>query len=357
MIYFSEKSSLFSTKAVDNMKKISVVIPAYGVEKYIETTVQSVLSQTYKNWELLIIDDGSPDRTVEVCKKFTDSRIKIISQTNRGLAGARNTGIRHAQGDYVAFLDGDDVWLPEKLEKHLEHLENSPDVGVSFSPSGFIDEEGKQRGTYLKPKLKDITPQSLLKDNSIGNGSAAVVRQEVLKAIKFQDNLYGVVEDFYFDDHLRQAEDLDCWLRISIQTEWKIEGIPEVLTLYRVNSVGLSANLLKQLEAIENVIEKTRSYAPQLMIQWEGRSRAYHLRYLARSAVRFQDSSMAVQLINRALISDWHILLEEPKRTIMTLMAAYLLWLLPQPMYSKIRTFILKMKGTETAQKTPLCRI
>src|SRR4028119_483182 len=105
------------------MKKVSVIIPVYKVEKYVAATVQSVLQQTYKNFELLLIDDGSPDRSVEICQQFTDPRIKIISQTNRGLAGARNTGIRHAQGDYIALLDGDDMWLPNKLEKHIEHLE------------------------------------------------------------------------------------------------------------------------------------------------------------------------------------------------------------------------------------------
>src|ERR671932_2783531 len=167
--------AFLAQEGVAHMKKVSVIIPAYQVENYIGAAIQSVVEQTYDNWELLIIDDGSPDRSVEVCRQFTDPRIKIISQENRGLAGARNTGIRNAQGEYLAFLDGDDVWFSEKLEKHVEHLENSPAVGVSFSPSGFIDEAGNAKGTYLKPKLREISPASLLRDNSIGNGSAAVV--------------------------------------------------------------------------------------------------------------------------------------------------------------------------------------
>ncbi|OUL33346.1 glucosyl transferase [Nostoc sp. T09] len=333
------------------MKKVSVIIPVYGVEKYIAATVQSVLDQTYKNFELLIIDDASPDRSIEICQQFTDSRIKIIHQANRGLAGARNTGIRHAQGEYLAFLDADDLWLPEKLEQHISHLENSPAVGVSFSRSAFIDETGKSLGTYQMPKLKEITTPYLLCRNPVGNGSAAVIRTEVFEAIKFQDNLHGTIEDFYFDEHFRRTEDLECWIRISIKTDWQIEGIPEALTLYRVNSDGLSANLLQQLDSWEKVIEKTRSYAPGIVTQSEKLARAYQLQYLARNAVRLQAGAMAVKLINQALVSNWRILLEIPRPTILTLVAAYFLWLLPQSLYSSIETVALKSTGASQKRR------
>ncbi|MFN6528100.1 glycosyltransferase family 2 protein [Nostoc sp. ChiSLP03a] len=322
------------------MKKVSVIIPVYGVEKYIAATVQSVLEQTYTNFELLIIDDASLDRSINICQQFTDPRIKIIRQSNRGVSGARNTGIRHAQGEYLAFLDGDDLWLPEKLEKQIAHLENSPAVGVSFSRSAFIDEAGQALGTYQMPKLKEITPSYLLSCNPIGNGSAAVMRREVLEAIKFQDNLYGTNEDCYFDERLLQSEDNEFWIRISIKSNWQIEGIPEPLTLYRVNSKGLSANMLKQLDFWEKLIEKTRSYAPEIFTQGETLARAYQLQYLARNAVRLREGSMAVKLINRALIADWHILIENPKSTILTLVAAYLLLLLPQNVYNKFEALV-----------------
>ncbi|MGV0102474.1 Glucosyl transferase [Nostoc sp. DSM 114160] len=322
------------------MKKVSVIIPVYGVDKYIAATVQSVLEQTYTNFELLIIDDASLDRSINICQQFTDPRIKIIRQSNRGVSGARNTGIRHAQGEYLAFLDGDDLWLPEKLEKQIAHLENSPAVGVSFSRSAFIDEAGQALGTYQMPKLKEITPSYLLSCNPIGNGSAAVMRREVLEAIKFQDNVYGTNEDCYFDERLLQSEDNEFWIRISIKSNWQIEGIPEPLTLYRVNSKGLSANMLKQLDFWEKLIEKTRSYAPEIFTQGATLARAYQLQYLARNAVRLREGSMAVKLINRALIADWHILLENPKSTILTLVAAYLLLLLPQNVYNKFETLV-----------------
>ncbi len=334
------------------MKTVSIIIPVYGVEKYIATAVQSVIKQTYENFELLIIDDDSPDKSLTICRQLSDSRIKIIHQTNRGLAGARNTGIRHAKGDYLAFLDGDDLWLPQKLERHIEHLEKFPDVGISFSRSALIDEAGNFMGAYLMPKLTNITISDLFRESPIGNGSAAVVRREVFDTIKYQDNLYGSTEDYYFDENFRRAEDIECWLRIAIQTDWKIEGIPEALTLYRINTQGLSANLLKQFESLEQMIEKTRSYAPTLTSRWENISRAYQLRYLARSAVRLKVGSDAVTLIHRSLSNHWRILLEQPRRTILTLIAAYMLWLLPKSLYAQIELLVSKLLNN--VKKQPL---
>ncbi|AOY78534.1 glycosyltransferase family 2 protein [Moorena producens JHB] len=334
------------------MKTVSIIIPVYGVEKYIASAVQSVINQTYQNFEMLIIDDESPDQSVNICRQLSDTRIKIIHQNNRGLAGARNTGIRHAKGDYLAFLDGDDLWLPQKLERHIEHLEKFPDIGISFSRSALIDEAGNFIGAYLMPKLSNITISDLFQESPIGNGSAAVVRREVFDTIKYQDNLYGPTEDYYFDENFRRAEDLECWLRIGIQTDWKIEGIPEALTLYRINTQGLSANLFKQLESLEQMIEKTRSYAPTVTSQWENISRAYHLRYLARSAVRLKVSSDAVTFIHRSLSNHWRILLEQPRRTILTLIAAYMLWLLPKSLYAQIELLFSKL--LKKVKKQPL---
>ncbi|MCJ8281142.1 MAG: glycosyltransferase, partial [Rivularia sp. ALOHA_DT_140] len=134
------------------MKKVSVIIPVYNAQQYVGATIESVLSQSYENLEILIIDDGSPDESVKVCQQFKDPRIKIIRQANRGLPGARNTGIRNASGDYVAFLDAADIWLQEKLEKHVNHLNDSPTVGISFCYSAFINQHGNSTGLYQKPR-------------------------------------------------------------------------------------------------------------------------------------------------------------------------------------------------------------
>ncbi|MBD2103239.1 glycosyltransferase family 2 protein [Leptolyngbya sp. FACHB-261] len=328
------------------MPKVAVIIPVHCVEKYIAATVQSVLKQTFSDFELLIVDDQCPQRSVEICQQFSDPRIKVIHQRNRGLAGARNTGIRQAQGEYLAFLDGDDLWLPEKLAKHVEHLERSPEVGVSFSRSALINEAGEALGTYLMPQLQNITAASLFRVNPIGNGSAAVLRRQTLEAIRFQANLYGTPEDFYFDEQFRRAEDIECWLRIASLTDWQIEGLPEALTLYRVNSGGLSANLEQQLAAWQQVVEKVQSYAPDLAEQWGKLGTAYRLRYLARSAVRLQAGPMAVQFLHRSLRLDPRILWQEPRRTLRILAAAYLLWLLPQSLYNQLENSAAKIAST-----------
>lgn len=331
------------------MNKVSIIIPVYKAEKFIADTLQSALDQTYKNIEILIIDDGSPDRSIEICQQFTDPRIRIIRQQNRGLPGARNTGIRHAQGEYITLLDADDLWLPEKLEKHVKHLDNSPNVGVSFSRSAFIDDNGQPLGIYQMPQMKGITSAIVLCRNPISNGSAAVIKREVFEAIKFQDNLYGTVEDFYFDERSRHTNadstDVECWFRMSVKSKLQIEGIPEALTLYRVNSGGLSANLLKQLDSWELMLKRARLYAKELVDQWETLARAYQLRYLARRAVSLQDGSMAVKLVNKALATNWRIILTEPRRTLLTLAAAYMILLLPQSLYSQIETVAFKRTG------------
>lgn len=331
------------------MNKVSIVIPVYSAEKYVYAAVQSALQQTYQNIEILIVDDGSLDKSLEICQQFTDSRIKIIRQKNRGLPGARNTGIRHARGEYIGFLDADDIWLPEKVEKHVKHLNNSRDVGVSFSYSAFINEDGEPLGTYQRPKFRDITPSYLLCRNPIGNGSAGIIRREAFAAIRFQDNLHGTMEDFYFDERLRHsnadATDFDCWLRIAIQAGWKIEGIPQVLTLYRVNSQSLSANMLKQLDAIEKVLEKTRSYAPEIVDCWGSRAKAVYQRHIARRAITQKSRDLAIKMSHQATATDWRILIEEPQRTYSTLAAAYLLQLLPHSIYNQIESFAFKIAG------------
>jgi glycosyltransferase involved in cell wall biosynthesis len=305
--------------------KASVIIPVYKTEKYVKAAVASVLNQTYENFEIIVVDDGSPDDSLKLVRQFDDPRIRIIEQENRGLAGARNTGIRHAVGEYIAFLDSDDVWVPEKLAKHVKHLETCPSVGVSFSPSALIDERGNALGTFLKPKLKDITLNDLLRCNVVGNGSAALVRKTVLNDVSFQNIVCGETESSFFYEKLRRNEDYELWLRIAIKTSWIIEGIVEPLTLYRVNPNGLSSSFLKQLEAWEQVLAYVCGYAPDVMAQQGKLAMAYHLRYLARTAIRLQRGLEASSFINMALSTYWLILLEEPLRTLSIFFAAYTL--------------------------------
>ena len=316
------------------MIKVSVVMPVYNVERYIEQAVQSVFAQSFHDFELLIIDDCSPDQSIDICRSFHDSRMQIIvHRENRGLAGARNTAIRHAAGEYLAFLDSDDAWHPHKLERHVAHLDQNPQVGISFSRSQFMTPTGELTKYYQMPKLTGIDSAHCLCRNPVGNGSAPVIRRAALQAICYQDGRYGEMENRYFDEDLRQSEDIECWIRILLSSDLRMEGIPEALTYYRLNTGGLSAQLHRQLASWESMLEKTRKRAPALVAAWERPARAYQLRYLGRQAIRLKDGKAAVHFVNQALATHWSILGTEPGRTLSTLAAAYLLRVLPTSMY------------------------
>ncbi len=346
-----------NNKKNNNTPKVSVVMPIYGVERFVAEAVDSVLSQTFSDFEFLIVDDVSPDKSREICEAYTDERIQIIvHEKNRGLAGARNTGIRHARGEYIALLDSDDKWTMDKLEKHVAHLDSSAKVGVSFSRSVFMNEDGDLMNTYQMPKLTGITADHLLCRNPIGNGSAPVIRREVFKDIAFQDNLYGETEDYFFDDKFRQSEDIECWIRIASLTSWEIEGLSEALTVYRLNSGSLSANVPKQLATWEAVIEKASIHSPELVNRSGGLARAYQLRYLSRQAIRLQDGKMALGLVCQALKQSPSILWREPSRTLMTVGAALLQRVTPKAVYRSLEPVAIKVLGSTQRIRIALAR-
>ncbi len=328
------------------MPRISVIMPVYNVEQFVGATIESVLAQTFDDFELLIVDDRGPDGSMAVCARYDDPRIRFLrNPQNRGLAGARNTGIRNARGELLAFLDSDDLWEPRKLALHVAHLDARPAVGVSFSRSAFIHADGSPAGCYQMPRLRDIEPGYYLCRNPIGNGSAPVIRRAVLDEIAFEASLHGAPEPCYFDETFRQSEDIECWIRIALTCDWRIEGIPEALTRYRLNAGGLSAQLHRQFASWEQMIAKTRTYAPGFVADWEQRARAFQLRYLARQAIRLGDGPAALQFMVRALREAPGIAVQEPGRTLATGAAAVLLRLLPPRWYRGLEAIAARWIG------------
>ena len=300
---------------------VSVVMPVYQVEAYVAEAIRSVLAQSFADFELLIVDDGGKDRSLDICRSFTDPRIRILSQANRGLAGARNTGILAARGRYIAFLDSDDRFAPDKLALHVIHLDTNPDVGVSFSPSRFIDREGQPMRLKMTPQLEGITPEHIFCRNPVGNGSAPVIRAAALATIAHApphepDRLW------HFDETLRQSEDIECWLRLALKGGVKFAGIAPALTEYRVGGGGLSSQILRQYESWLGVVERLRAYAPEFVEAHLPRARAYQLRYLARRAVQLGDAGMALTLLREGLQSSKRPLIEEPVKSLVTVGAA-----------------------------------
>lgn len=326
------------------MPTVTVVMPLYNAERYVEQAIASVLAQTYADFELIVVDDGSTDESVQRVRRFRDPRLRLVMQANRGLAGARNTGIRHARGCYIALLDAGDAWRPDKLARHVAHLDSRPKVGVSYSQSAFMDDDGRPLGLLQAAKLKDIQPVDVLCRNPVGNGSAPVLRRAALDAIRYTSDCRQEQLDCWFDEDLRQSEDIECWLRIATQTAWEFEGIGLPLTWYRANLGGLSANLEKQYQTWLLVRDKARVYAPRLIQRYGSLAEAYQLRYLARRAVRFQDAA-ALRLMGLALRRDWRIVLAEPVRTLATLGCAALLAWLPANLYHRLEQRAMDLNG------------
>lgn len=327
------------------MKLVSVVVPLYRSEAFIESTLQSVLKQTYQSFEIIVVDDGSPDKSAEVVRAIGDRRIRVFSRHNTGPCRSRNFGIAQARGDFVAFLDHDDAWLPTKLEKHVEHLSRVPDVGVSYGPSEFMDVDGTPLGIYQIPRLTDIDARQVLCRNPIGNGSVPVIRRELLEAVKFYDECDGQTEVMYFDERCRGWEDSELWFRMIYTTQWRFEGIPDCLTLYRLTPGGITSEADKKQACMERGLERLGRYAPEFLAQHGNAARAYHLRMLARRLVYSNDAVGAVRFVNSALRAHPGIILEEPKRTLLTIGAAYCQRVMPKRLFRRLESVGLDLMG------------
>lgn len=305
----------------------SIVVPAYNVQDTIAETLRSLLGQTFQDFEIIIVDDGSSDGTREIVNGFDDRRIRLIYQANRGLAGAHNTGIHEARGEFIGFCDADDLWVPEKLEMHVGHLRENPDVGISFSGSRMIDAEGRTLGINQRPKLRGLTLADIFKRNPIGNGSAAVMRRAALDEFAYRPaNETG--RDWWFDETFRQSDDIEGWMRFALTLDWTIEGIPGLLTLYRIHTGAMSANVEKQFDTWLRMRDKVASIAPDLVTRHGAAATAYQLRYLCRRAVSMRNGDLAYEYCRRFLGTSYGPLVEEPVKTTITIAAAIVLKLL-----------------------------
>lgn len=321
---------------------VSVILPVYNCEKFIKETILSILNQTFSNFELIIVNDGSTDNTLQICNSFNDKRIKIITQKNYGVSIARNNGINVSKGRYIAFIDSDDIWLPKKIEKQVFHLENCKEVGISYCSSCFIDESGKLLKIYQIPKYKNITLEDLLCNNPIKNGSVPLVRKEALNEICYKENN----NYFYFDPNVEPAEDFDCWLRIFLNTSWKIEGIPDCLVYYRINPYGGSSNIVKYSHSWKKIIKKNLSTNIFLLNKYNKLAESFLYRFLAQRIIWTKgDKLSAFKLIHKIFIADYKIILKDPITTFITFIGGYFYFLFPSKFYNKIELLGCKIVG------------
>ena len=212
---------------------VSVIIPTYNRAEYLKLALKSVLEQTYKNIEVIVADDGSMDNTAEVVADFNDPQIKYFYKKNTGLpAATRNLGLREASGEYIAFLDSDDMWLPEKLEIQVEYLREHPEYHLAYSNAWIIDGTGVRKGLIMDLELfkEGEIFKDLVKCNFIPQ-LTVLMKREVFDDIGFLNE----------DPALRAVEDYEYWLRVALR--YKIGFVKEPLAMYRVHSEGVSREM------------------------------------------------------------------------------------------------------------------
>ena len=209
---------------------VSVIMPAYNAERYVEEAIRSVMQQTVTDWELLVLDDASSDSTAEIVQKLAaqDSRIQLLpNDHNIGVANTRNRGFALSHGQYVALLDSDDRWYPEKLEKQLALAERSR-ADIIYCSYDIIDENGNQKcDDFIVPETTNF--DSFL-SKSVISCSTALLSEQIVKKYHFATDVYH--------------EDLALWLQL-LQDGYRAEGVREVLGSYRVMSGTRASNKLK----------------------------------------------------------------------------------------------------------------
>jgi teichuronic acid biosynthesis glycosyltransferase TuaG len=235
---------------------ISIITPSYKSKRFISQTIDSVLAQIYQNWEMIIVDDVSPDNSNEIIKEYCkkDSRIKLIKlEKNSGPAVARNRAIEEANGRYIAFLDADDLWMPEKLEKQLAFMTQN-NYELTYTNYETMNEEGENlNNTVVSPKR--LNYQELLKSNKIGCLSAIYDTKRIGKV---------------YMSLMKKRQDYGLWLKILKKVDYAY-NVNEVLGTYRIMSHSVSSNkidLLKYNYALFREHEKFSAIKSLYYLGW-----------------------------------------------------------------------------------------
>lgn len=269
------------------MPKVSVIIQAYNSMNYLPKTLESILKQTFTDFEVLIINDGSTDNIVKWASQITDPRVKLISQEKQGQSAARNLGVVLAKGDYLAFLDADALWLPTKLEKQVNLLDKNPDVGLVYTWVALIDEHGKPTSTVIKTHAEGNVWQQMIERPTVICSSSPLVRSDCFEKVGL------------FDRKLSVSADWEMWIRVASCYIFAI--IKEPLVFYRQHYNSQSKNCQKLLEDNSAVIEKTFKSVPPELQYIKRRSYGQVYLYLAWRALDNEKYQEAIDFRQQAV--------------------------------------------------------
>ncbi|WP_341526556.1 glycosyltransferase [Nostoc sp. UHCC 0302] len=278
------------------MPLISVILPVYNGEKTIYETINSVVNQTFIDWELIVINDGSQDSTLDIIKSFSDSRLQVFSYPNAGLAISRNRGVIQANGNYISFIDADDIWTPHKLEFQIKALQENSEASVAYSWCDHIDIEGKFLRTGSRITANGNIHAKLLLANFLENGSNPLVCKQALISIGG------------FEASLNPAEDWDLWLRLALHYQFVTVPYPQIL--YRVSPNSMSSNVVKMELASLQVIERAFSQAPQSLQYLKKSSFSNLYKYLLYKTLESFSEKKAVILTSTRFL--WNAVKSDP---------------------------------------------
>ena len=253
------------------MPKISVVIPVYNGEKTIQETIKSVLSQTFSDFELIVINDGSQDSTVNRVATIQDTRVKVVSYPNAGLSATRNRGISLATGEYISFIDADDLWTPDKLEAQFNALQENPQASVAYSWTDHIDECGQFFRSGPHFTFNGNVYARLLLIDFVGSGSNPLIRTQAFAEVGG------------FDESLPAVEDWDMWLRLAAR--YQFVAVPSPQIFYRVYVNSMSFNVLGMEESSLRVIDRAVTHAPESVAHLKQFSLGNRYKYLTWKAL------------------------------------------------------------------------
>jgi glycosyltransferase involved in cell wall biosynthesis len=273
---------------------VSVIIPAYNAAPYIKETLDSVFAQTYRSFQIIVVNDGSPDTAAleEILLPYRD-RIIYLTQENRGLSGARNTGIRAATGSMVALLDADDLWTPDYLEEQTKFLREHPEYDLVYCNALFFGES-----IYDGKEYMDVC-------RSDGEATSAAIISRRCHVFVSVTARTEALRQFSFDESLRSCEDFDCWLRFTAAGH-KIGYHRKVLVRYRKHGASLSANPTSMADYNLKVLTNALTLWPQdseemqLLLDAKANKTAERENILGKLALRNQDIPTAIAHLQTA---------------------------------------------------------
>lgn len=271
------------------MPRVSVVCIVYNSMAYLPETVSSVLAQTFSDFELIIVDDGSFDHVAAWVLGLTDPRIRFVSQANQGISRARNTGLRHVRGEYIAFLDGDDLWDASKLERQVERLDAQPEVGLVYTHIELIDSFGVSLGRSVCMNVEGNALARVLVSNFIGSGSAPMLRKRC----------FDELGPFHTDPSIAWCDDWEMWVRVAARYDFALIKSP--LTRYRLHRGGASTKYRPLVPLVPAIVERLYEYAPPHLLHLKAKTYGTFYLYLASRALEARDFADAKALFRRAL--------------------------------------------------------